>query len=155
MFGTIQMDVYMNIHVFEAALPQMVAIRYCTRKTKRIRVPPFRYLGCVLQYAVLPHTPVHHSMYASLAFALFSFSPQSITKLPLKHGSKTTCFLALINYNRVNRPSGRAPPAGPSGGASGGPPSPAGGGQGPRRSRDRSRLRRNHQYTGRVQCTGI
>ena len=30
MFGTIQMDVYMNIYVSEVAIPQIAAIRYCT-----------------------------------------------------------------------------------------------------------------------------
>ena len=30
MFGTIQMDVYMNMYVSEAAIQQIVAIRYCT-----------------------------------------------------------------------------------------------------------------------------
>ena len=141
MFGTIQIDVYMNIYVSEAVIPQIVPIRYCALEKKRIRVPSFRYLGCVLQCPVFPHTPVHHTL-----CPLFKFSPlsfflcQSTTKLPLKLGPKTTSFLALLSINSESKS--------PSGGASGGPRSPAGGGQGSRRSRNRFR-------TGRVQCTGI
>ena len=145
MFGTIQMDVYVNMYVSEAAIPQIVAIRYCAHlKKKIIRVPPFRYLGWVLQCAVFPHTPVHDTL---ARFCSFSFFPsQSTTKLPFKHGPKTTYSLALVKPNRVKACLRQ--------GASSAAPSPVGGGQGSRRSRDRSRLRRNHQCTGRVQCTG-
>ena len=38
MFGTIQMDVYMNMYVSEAAIPQIVAIRYCTLEKKKKNV---------------------------------------------------------------------------------------------------------------------
>ena len=34
MFGTIQMDAYINIYVSEAAIPQIAAIRYCTLAKK-------------------------------------------------------------------------------------------------------------------------
>ena len=111
----------MNMYVSEAVIPQIVAIRYCTLKKKRTHVPPFRYLGCVLQCAVFPHTPVHHTLRSLFKFALFSFFlRQSTTKLPLKHGPKTTHFLALLSINSESKS--------PSGGASGGPPLPAGGG---------------------------
>ena len=68
-----------------AAIPQIVAIRCCTHKKN---VPHFRYLGCVLQYAVIPNTPVH-TLRSPL---LFSHFPQSTTKLPLIHGPKATYF---------------------------------------------------------------
>ena len=49
MLGTIQMDVYMNICASRAAIPQIAAIRYCPLHKNRIRDPPVRYLGYVLQ----------------------------------------------------------------------------------------------------------
>ena len=53
-----------------------------------MRVPPFRYLGCALQCAVIPHRSC--PSYTSLAFALFPFLlSQSTTKFPLKHGPNT------------------------------------------------------------------
>ena len=65
------MDVYMNIYS-EAAIPQIAAIRYCTlQKKKRISVPPFRYLGCVLQCTVFPHTPAYHTLRSLLLFFHF------------------------------------------------------------------------------------
>ena len=146
MFETIEMDVFMNMYVSEAAIPQIQTIRYCTIKKKKKKSVShlFRYLGCVLQCAVFPHTPVHDTL---ARFCSFSFFPsQSTTKLPFKHGPKTTYSLALVKPNRVKACLRQ--------GASSAAPSPVGGGQGSRRSRDRSRLRRNHQCTGRVQCTG-
>ena len=35
MFGTIQMDVYMKMYVSEAAIPQIVAIRYFAHLKKK------------------------------------------------------------------------------------------------------------------------
>ena len=68
------MDVYMNIYVSEAAIPQIAAIRYCTLETKnRIRVPLVRDLGYVLQCAVFPHTPVHHTLRSLLLFLFYFF----------------------------------------------------------------------------------
>ena len=62
----------MNMCISEAAIPQIVAIRYCTLRTFfSIRVPPFRYLGCVLQCAVFPHTSVHHTLRS--LFLFFNF----------------------------------------------------------------------------------
>ena len=94
----------MNIYVSEAAIPQIVAIRFCTlEKKERIRVPPFRYLGCVMQCAVFPA----HSCpsYTSLVLARFLiFVSQSTNKLPLKHGPKTTYFLALVNVYLLRVP---------------------------------------------------
>ena len=74
MLGIIQMDGYINICVSEAAIPQIVAIWYCTHKKKIIRVPPFffRCLGCELQCATFPHTPVHHTLGSLFLFFLFS-----------------------------------------------------------------------------------
>ena len=73
MFGTIQRDVYMNICVSEAAIPQIVAIRYCTLEKKKISVPLFRYLGCVLQCTEFPHTAVHYTLRSLFcSFCIFS-----------------------------------------------------------------------------------
>ena len=59
----------MNMCISEAAIPQIVAIRYCTLRTFfSIRVPPFRYLGCVLQCAVFPQTCAHHVLRSLLLF---------------------------------------------------------------------------------------
>ena len=138
------MDVYTNMYVSEAAIPQIVANRYCTHE-KKIRVPPFRYLGCVLQCAVFPHTPVHHTLRSLLLFFHF-FLVNIPPKLPLKHGPNTTQFFSSSEA----KPRENVPPQGASSGA----PSPPGGGQGSRRRRDRFRRfrpRRNHQCTGRVQ----
>ena len=120
MFGTIQMDVYMNMYVPEAAIPQVVAIRYCAHLKKRIRVPPFR-----LRAAVCCISAHSCPSYTSLVFALFSFFlSQSTTKLTTKHRPKTTYLVFFSNSEAKSRknapPAGRlqrsppgAPPAGP------------------------------------------
>ena len=36
MLGIMQMYVYMNMYVSEAAIPQIVAIQYCTQKKKNL-----------------------------------------------------------------------------------------------------------------------
>ena len=50
--------------------------------------------------AVFPHAPVHHTLRSLLLFFSF-FLGQSTTKLPLKHGPKTTYRFALGKPNRV------------------------------------------------------
>ena len=52
------------------------------------------------------------------------------TQWPTRHETKSTCFVDLVKPKQAA--SGRALPAGPSGGASGEAPSPAGGAQGSR-----------------------
>ena len=93
----------MNLYVSDAAIPQIVAIQYGTFRTHfRIRVPPFRYLGCVLQCAVFPHTLVYHTVRSLLLlFQFFLVNLRAPPKLLMKHGPKTTCFLALAKPNRV------------------------------------------------------
>ena len=145
----------MNIYVSEAAIPQIEAIRYCTVRKKRIRVPPFRYLGYVLQRAVFrfvlmvtckdfPHTPVHHNIYTSLAFALFPFYLKSIYhQIAFETRSKhDICFSSSEAKSRKKRARGA------SSGALRGRLRRV-------RSHHRFRRRRNHRYTERVQCTGI
>ena len=70
MLGIRQIDGYTNIYFSEAAIPQVIAIRYCTLEKIYIRVQPFRYLGCVLHCAAFPRT-LSCLSYTSLAFALF------------------------------------------------------------------------------------
>ena len=125
MFGTTQMDVNTNMYVSEAAIPQIVAIRYCTLEKKTNTCPTFSVSR--LRAAVCRISAHSCPSYTSLAFALFSFLLiQSTTKLPLKHGPKTTYFFNSSEAkSRKNVPP---PPAGASGAASGAPPSPAAGG---------------------------
>ena len=110
------MDVYMNIYVSEAAVPQIAAIRYCTLEKKKNPCATFSASNlCAAMCRVSAHSC---PSYTSLAFALFPFFlGQSTTKLPLKHGPKTTYFLALVKAkSRKNVPPAerlyRAPPAG-------------------------------------------
>ena len=111
------MDVNTNMDVPEAAIPQIVAIRYCAHLKKRIRVPPFRYLGCVLQCAVFPHTSAHHTLRSLLLF--FHFSLVKIYhQVDFETRSKNKLFLALVKPNPVKTCLRQ--------GASSGPPSPAG-----------------------------
>ena len=110
--------------------------------TNRTHVPPFRYLGCVLQCAVFPHTPAHHTIIRFARFCSFFsfFLRQSTTKLDLKHDPKTAYFLALVKPKREKTCLRQ--------GASGGTPLPAGRRQG-------SWLRRDHQRPVWVHCAGI
>ena len=68
------MDMYVDVYVSEAAISQTGAIWCCTLQTcNSTRAPSFRYLACVLQCAVFPRTPVHHTLRSLLLF-LFIFS---------------------------------------------------------------------------------
>ena len=97
-------------------VPQIVAIRYCKRKKKRNPCSTFSVSR--LFAAVCRISAYSCPSYTWLAFARFSFFlGQSTTKLPLKHGPKTTYFLALVKAkSRKNVPPAerlyRAPPAG-------------------------------------------
>ena len=72
MFGTIQMDVYMNMYVSEAATPQIVAIRYCTLgKKKKNPCPTFSVSR--LRAAVCRISAHSSPSYTSLAVVLFHF----------------------------------------------------------------------------------
>ena len=79
----------MNLYISEAAIPQIVAIRYCAIVFYFMCVSTIGYLGCVLQYAVLLHPPVNQTLSALLSFFhIIYYLSQSTAKLPWKHGPK-------------------------------------------------------------------
>ena len=140
----------MNIYVSDAAISQTIpAIRFGTRQTCFLNPCPtcsvyrLRAAMCRISAHSCPS-------YASLAFAFLTFFAQSIYhQIAFETLAKNDVFFSSREAKtRKKRASGKAPPAGPFGAASDGAPSPAGGTQGSRRSRD-------HQCTGQVQCTGI
>ena len=139
---------YMNIDVSEAAISQIVrVIRFGTSNLFLNHVPPFRYLGCVLQCAVFPHTSVHHTLRSRLLSLRFS---QSIYH---QIAFETWSQNDVIFSSREAKKRKNVPPAGrlqrdPPGAPPAGPSHQLGGGQ-------RARFRRGDQCTGRVQCTGI
>ena len=72
MFGTIQMG-EMKIYVSEAAIPQIVAIRYCTQKKEKESVSHLsvsRLRAAVCRFPA--HTPVHHTLRSLWLFFIFS-----------------------------------------------------------------------------------
>ena len=84
--------------------------------------------GCVLQCAVFPHNPVHHTLRSLLLFMHFLLR-QSTTKSYLKHGPTTTYFLASSEAKTCKKvPSVRRLQRGPSGATPAGPPCQRGGG---------------------------
>ena len=101
----------------------------------------------MLQCAVFPHAPVHHTLRSPLLFFPFSLN-QSTIILPLKHGRKTTYFLTLVKPNRVKTCLRQGASSGALRGCFR---------RGPLTSRGRAGVAgsRNHQCTGRVECTGI
>ena len=71
MFGTTQMDVYMNMYVSEAAIPQIVAIRHCTLQKKKNQCPTFsvsrlRAAVCVVFRTLL--SIIHIARFCSFLF---------------------------------------------------------------------------------------
>ena len=129
MFGTIQMDVYMNIYVSEAAIPQIAAIRYCTLPQKnRIRVPPFCSVSR-LRAAVCRISAHSCPSYTSLAFALFIFFLKSIYhQIAFETRSKHDVFFSSSEAkSRRNVPPAGRLQRGPPGPPPAGPPHQPGG----------------------------
>ena len=141
MFGPIKMDVYGrdSANCSDSVL-----------HTSNIFKSPFPTFSVSWLRASVCRISEHScpSLRSLLPLLFFFFLGPFITKLHLKHyHPKTTFLLAPLKPNRLRICLRQ--------GASGGAPSTAGGEQGPRLRRDRFRLRRNHQCTGRVQCTGM
>ena len=73
------MDMYVNIYVSEAAIAQIVAVRYYIVQTCFLtRVLPFWFLDCVVKCAVFPYTPAHTLRPLLLYFFLVSLPPNYI-----------------------------------------------------------------------------
>ena len=104
--------------------------------------------------SVEPPVPPHVCALSSFSHTELNYSTSTDTKWISKQGPKPNLSLSstpgvlVVKRNCVKPTPGRVLPAGPSGGASGEGPSPAGGGAGVAAS-PRS------QCTVRVQCTGI
>ena len=132
--------------VSEAAVSRIVAIRYCTLQPCFSNPCPTFSVSRLRDAACCISTHSHHtlrSLSLLLLYIYLVFLIQSTTKSHLKWSKNDVPgyhVLALVKLKRVKTC--------PRQGDSGGVPSPSGGGQG-------SSLRRDHQCTGRVQCTGI
>ena len=150
MFATIYIDVYVNIYVSEAAISQIVAIRFCTLEHVYMCLNPCPTFSVSGLRAAVCRIPAHScSSYSSIAFAPLFFLESIYHQIAFETWSLKDDFLALVKTKRV-KPCLRQ---GASSGALRGrlrraPLTSRGGGQGSRRSSD-------HQCTGRVQCTGI
>ena len=94
------MDVDINIYASEAAIPQIAH----TSNSVWIRVPPFRYLGCVLQCAVFSHSPVHHTLGSLSPFVDF-FSINLAPNCSWNMVNKRRFFSSSEAKSRKNEPA--------------------------------------------------
>ena len=93
------------------SLTQIVAIRYCTSEKKKNPCSTFRYLGCVLQYAIFPHTPAHHALRSLSLF--FHFSQDNLAPNCLETRSKNDVFFSSSEAKwRKNGPPAERPSLG-------------------------------------------
>ena len=86
------MGVYTNVYVSEAAIPPIIAIRFCTLLNICLN-PCFTFSASRLRAAVCRISAHSCPSYSSLAFALLSFFlSQSTTKLSVKAWSENNVF---------------------------------------------------------------